>query len=255
MTLPTPKYNIGDKVWLAYIESTMARHPCPDCLGTHKWAVKTPAGVDLTCECPRCSSYPPRTVAGKEVSPLTYRKWEGHVRELTIGSVRIDTNDDNPVQYMCVQTGVGSGNIWYESKLFEFQCEAEDEAKRLEDAENVVIRATPEAMRALGDSHLNITSALRQADWQSVYDAWAYARWYREAIDEVVGSEKEPSDYDTVADIRDHLEQKIIDAQRYEFVHPHPLEALLTAARTSVDPMVVKAVADIDAKFPPVGEP
>lgn len=38
--------------------------------------------------------------------------------KLTIGSIRIDTNDiDKPVSYMCVETGVGSGSVYYESDL------------------------------------------------------------------------------------------------------------------------------------------
>lgn len=38
---------------------------------------------------------------------------------LTIGSIRIDTGDNRGVEYMCVETGVGSGSVWKESDLYE----------------------------------------------------------------------------------------------------------------------------------------
>lgn len=51
------------------------------------------------------------------------------VRSLTIGSIRIDTNDSDPVSYMCAETGVGSGNIYSEQTLFATQDAAEADAE------------------------------------------------------------------------------------------------------------------------------
>jgi enhancing lycopene biosynthesis protein 2 len=45
--------------------------------------------------------------------------------QLTIGSVRIDTNHESPIEYMCVETGVGSGSVWDERQLYASREEAE----------------------------------------------------------------------------------------------------------------------------------
>jgi hypothetical protein len=49
-----------------------------------------------------------------------------HIDEVTIGSVRIDTADENPVAYMCKETGIGSGSIYYEKNLRATRFEAEE---------------------------------------------------------------------------------------------------------------------------------
>lgn len=51
---------------------------------------------------------------------------------LTIGSVRFDSHDSGadsePASYMCRETGVDSGSIWYESQLRATREEAEIDA-------------------------------------------------------------------------------------------------------------------------------
>jgi F0F1-type ATP synthase epsilon subunit len=114
VTALVPKFAIGDKVWAAGTTTKGARHPCPDCLGSRKWDCKTPAGVELTIDCPRCT----QTNIDGELR-LDYTQHVPYLRELTIGSVRTDTADrEHPISYMCVETGIGwSGIIWYETRL------------------------------------------------------------------------------------------------------------------------------------------
>lgn len=121
------RYSIGDVVWGVSRVRTVKKAPCPDCLGTHTWSARSPRGGDYTFNCPRCSTaYPPYAHLR-----LDYPQWEGLVQRFTVGSVRVDTNDeDNPITYMCQETGVGSGQIHREAYLFLTQEEAQAEADR-----------------------------------------------------------------------------------------------------------------------------
>lgn len=108
------KYGIGDKVFLALPVAKKHTRPCPDCLGTKEWKVTSPGGEDYTFWCPRCSGvYQNR----RELS-LDYSQFVPEIRELTIGSIQVNTHDEEPNGYMCVETGVGSGYNYYESQLF-----------------------------------------------------------------------------------------------------------------------------------------
>jgi hypothetical protein len=109
----TTKYSIGDKVYYAAVAQKDFQAPCPDCLGTRKWKAMTPAGSTLEMNCIRCAAYyqPPAPLR------LGYTKYVGQPQTLTIGSVKLDTDEDEP-RYMCHETGVGSGRIYKESELF-----------------------------------------------------------------------------------------------------------------------------------------
>lgn len=114
--LPEIKYEIGQKVWYGCSRSSKEHHPCPDCLGTGKWDVKSPAGTEAKVSCPRCHGS----------AKLSLYAHAPRVQELTIGSIQVDTNKkvetepylQDPVQYMCLETGVGSGSIYYQQTLF-----------------------------------------------------------------------------------------------------------------------------------------
>lgn len=111
--IPTPKYNIGDTVYSVHESHEQIKLPCPDCNGTKKWTTTSPAGNTMDADCPRCTR--------QHYDELSlYRHVRSYyTKAMTIGSIRIDTHDTvNPVEYMCVETGVGSGSIWYESRLF-----------------------------------------------------------------------------------------------------------------------------------------
>jgi hypothetical protein len=55
--IPTPRYAIGDTVFVGNTEQRRTKHACPDCLGTGKWEVTTPAGGKFSAVCLRCSGY------------------------------------------------------------------------------------------------------------------------------------------------------------------------------------------------------
>lgn len=111
--LPHPKYDIGQVVFKGHAYYGERRETCPDCLGRKEWSVATPAGETFSTPCNTCNE--------GYFSVGTIRRYgeQASVQEVTIGSVRLDTNDDrHPVSYMCLETGVGSGQVHYEDSLF-----------------------------------------------------------------------------------------------------------------------------------------
>lgn len=109
-----PKFKRGQKVWQGYSEYQTKHGKCPTCLGTGHWTVTAPSGEQMVLDCDKCQYG--HVVEGYPFVPF--------VRELTIGTLRIDTGDPEPISYMCEETGIGSGTIHRESKL----CETEEQA-------------------------------------------------------------------------------------------------------------------------------
>lgn len=109
------KYDVGDLVFAGKAEWVETHVECPDCAGTEKWTI-TAAKHTWEAECQTCrwarfhGTRPPGTVKKSGRLPL--------VESLTIGSVRLNTNDDEGHTYMCVETGVGSGRVYNEESLF-----------------------------------------------------------------------------------------------------------------------------------------
>lgn len=158
---PIPKFRKGDKVWRAWSSTQSAQHPCPDCLGTKKWSCTSPAGHTMEMRCPRCDrdNY-------NDALRLGYTKHTFGVRELTIGSVSINTapcRGDHPVSYMCEETGIGSGSIYYEDQLHTTREEAEAAQAVLTSERQSEEDATPRAMERLELSRLVYFDALEEA--------------------------------------------------------------------------------------------
>lgn len=121
MATITTKFSIGDTVYHASTKSENKQHPCPDCLGARKWQVKSPAGREYSISCPRCAS---TYMSDRDIS-LDYSVFAPSVRRLTIGQVRAQAGgDDTKNEYMCRETGVGSGTLYYERDLFATEAEA-----------------------------------------------------------------------------------------------------------------------------------
>ncbi len=115
------KFQIGDVVYYATTAETVGKLPCPDCRDTRTWQAVSPGGRGYTFGCPRCSA---NYAAHHELS-LRYNEHKPAARRLTIGSVRYDSHGvECPVSYMCVETGVGGGSVYNESRLFATEAEA-----------------------------------------------------------------------------------------------------------------------------------
>jgi hypothetical protein len=136
MATITTKFSLGDVVWHADTMQVRKQHPCPDCLGTQKWSAKSPTGKDYEFPCPRCQA---SFSANHELS-LAYTDVTASARRLTIGQVRaIDpvVNDGGypeGTQYMCRETGIGSGTLYDEARLFATEEEALAAGKALAEA-------------------------------------------------------------------------------------------------------------------------
>jgi hypothetical protein len=155
------KYSIGDHVFKAWTTTVRKRHKCPDCLGVGKWSCRSPAGDEFSFGCPRCNT----RYQSNDALSLDYSEFAPCVEPLTVGSVRLDTNDDrHPVSYMCRETGVGSGTIHCEEDLFPTHAEAMTAAQAKAAAQNsttewVVTRYN----RTLDLSDYQIESAIMKA--------------------------------------------------------------------------------------------
>ena len=138
-----PKFNIGDTVWLSDTHIERKQRDCPDCLNTRKWHVISPAGVEYDFACPRCKSgyksYTDISLDYSEATPI--------VRKLTIGSVQFNSLEKSRFKYMCVETGVGSGYVYDEERLFPTEEQAEYDARVRAAASNVNIEWVAETMK------------------------------------------------------------------------------------------------------------
>lgn len=120
-----PKFEIGQKVLCVNVDWSEKKIKCPDCLGTKQWEVKTPAGETFQHDCNTCRA---GWYSEGVVSEYADR---ARIRELTIGSIRIDTADlKSPISYMCIETGVGSGSVYDENTMFPNKTEADSYAER-----------------------------------------------------------------------------------------------------------------------------
>jgi len=94
------KYNCGDKVFCIQLENVRNTGVCTKCNG--QWRVKLHNGEYLECF----------TCHGGKIVIGESSKW--FIRGVvTIGLVRIEYTDLDSVkeQYMCVETGVGTGTV------------------------------------------------------------------------------------------------------------------------------------------------
>lgn len=161
MAVIETKYSIGDVVYHASIRTVTKQHPCPDCKGERKWKAVSPAGAEYDFACPRCSA---NFQSNSDLS-LKYQQFEPFTSRLTIGSVRSDSHSDRKVEYMCIETGVGSGSIYAEADLFP----TEDEARAAGAIEAKLANTQTEWVAKLYDTTLRLsdyelTSAERLAN-------------------------------------------------------------------------------------------
>lgn len=169
----TTKYDLGQEVWTIRIEQERTQLPCKFCRGEKRVRVESPSGDYDYADCPRCKGYVP------QVEVVAIPTWVLG-RKLTIGQVRVHVTDspgrpgearfDNFKQqsgreedYMCVETGIGSGNIHDVSKLFPTEAMAQEEA----DERN---EAIAEGRGEWKPSHREATAAQAFLDHRDVYE-------------------------------------------------------------------------------------
>ena len=105
------KYNIGNIVYSAYIEIGSESVECIKCTGSDSIEAQAHDGTSIKIKCPFCYN----GIAKHETTKTP------RVRKLTIGLIRVEDAYDRKepkITYMCHETGVHSGTIWYEPDLF-----------------------------------------------------------------------------------------------------------------------------------------
>lgn len=135
MAVIETKYSVGEVVWHASTTTERKQHPCPDCNGSRKWKAISPAGREYEFGCPRCST----RYQSNDVLSLDYTSACPLVHKRTIGSVRHDSHKfggGSETQYMCHETGIGSGNLYNEESLFPSEAEALVAAQAMADKSN-----------------------------------------------------------------------------------------------------------------------
>lgn len=117
----TTKYSIGDKVWIGRTQWQDKSIVCPECVNGYI-KIQLKSGQESHAKCPVCYG------RGR------YAVWDFYpsVEEFTIGSVGYDSASppEEQFSYMCIETGVGTGSIWYEHNIFTTKEEAEQYAAR-----------------------------------------------------------------------------------------------------------------------------
>ena len=205
-SLPTPKFAIGDVVYWPTTETTREPAPCPDCLGTRRWKVTTPAGTEMEAECQRCTGYSRIADLPKPERLVS----KPSVRRLTVGKITATTHasygNRDCVEYMCSETGIGSGSIYQESQLFATEDEAMVSATAEADKRTAEYASVPRAMGERMLESLTIKDADLEATRFSRWNAWYSYTGLRDTLKEVCENESGDSASDRLDTLNGELE-------------------------------------------------
>lgn len=222
--IPTPRFAIGDKVWDVSIHIESGQHDCPDCFGSRQWTAVSTAGETFAINCLRCA----QSYAGlpRDVPPLAYQKSVYTTRELTIGSVRVDTaaSHGDPVSYMCEETGIGSGRVYNESKLFTSEEEARASAEiqtQLEQRRLDVGSLNPIRAEA---AKWTLSAAMPRVWQEEIYHAWDR---YRDLAD-MLSDLTENDNYDLTSAARELIGEAL---ESRPWRRPQPVGELIDAVK------------------------
>lgn len=235
MEVPTPKYKIGDAVWLASVESTTERLPCPDCKGEKVWQVTSPAGEAYTCACPRCQ----RTYSFRDDMPsLDVQRVKPIVtcRIITGISVNAVHNQWNEAIEYRSTTSSSSWTTMRESEMYDSEETAMIVAKLKASDKNTELDGTPQVLQSRHFSSLSMQEGKFDQHcnglWSAHYHAGNLLGRVNAALDGEDGNE-ERSPEAIIEDLR--------EAVRWDFpyhVEHMPLRSLFEAASVSVDPAI-----------------
>lgn len=133
----TTKYSINDQCFLIFREPSKTWVACPACEG--KGTVTLANGERSCPDCLRRAGYWERGELAWQVSPepLTIGEVRAFARNLektppfdNIGTYKAGA-DSFKVEYMCYETGIGSGTVYCEERLWPDAMAAAQECERL----------------------------------------------------------------------------------------------------------------------------
>lgn len=203
MATLTTKYSVGDVVYFAATNAERKRHPCPDCLGTTKWKATSPAGGEYEFACPRCAAQ----YNSERDLMLDYSAFVPYVTKLTIGSIQVNTAKgayDEGARYMCVETGIGSGSVYDEARLFSTEVDATAAAQAIADGQNV----STDWVVKLYDKTLKVSDyQLENAALKQAADAKLAARSMLYGLGDLFQQIKDASDKDEIIEAVEAYEE------------------------------------------------
>lgn len=232
---PTPKFAIGDTIWVSVLDQTTKTLPCPDCEGAEVWKLTAPTGVEHEVDCPRCRA----PGWGERLPSLSYVAWKGNAAARKITGVEVTTlpfHGDSGVRYQCY-TGPGGGYVVDEPKAHAEEASALAEAEAQAAAKNAEIEARADVLEKRRFSTVKWDEArfdeFKNGLWTSFY-----------ALRDLTGSirgmlEEEPS----ASDMRESLED-FLKFSVGQYGSPTPLEKAVRAAEA----MVAEGTASDDLK-------
>lgn len=234
LTAPVPRFAIGDVVYVAAVERSVEQLPCPDCLGTKKWTVKSPAGGEYTTACPRCGdTYSLRN----DMPSLKVECWVGKANRRVITGMELHAG--RTPEY---RSEIGQGSSWivHEDKAWLTEAEAQAVADAQAADKNVVTAEKPEVLTSRHVASLTLDEGrwdqFKNGVWNSHYHAGALFERVREALDGEDGNEERTTSQ-IIEDLR--------EASRWDFkyhVENLPFTPLVLAALASDDDAVKAAV-------------
>jgi len=101
-----PKYNIGDVVLYPSASYIPVRDGCSDCLESGKAILTLGTKESIEVNCPTC----------KGVGNIQRHDWKCCINTMVVGLIKYDSSEG--FSYMCNETGIGSGAVYKEHKLF-----------------------------------------------------------------------------------------------------------------------------------------
>jgi len=127
------KFHIGQTVFAVVRSVLTKREPCPACGGNR--SIRLNDGKFYTC--PKCHGMGYAQSEEPEGWRIAY--------ESTVGKVQVEIYKTSFEEtYMLVDTGVGSGRIWYADKLFATKEEAEKFCRKMNKGVDIEIDAREE---------------------------------------------------------------------------------------------------------------
>lgn len=214
MAVIETKFSVGDVVWYASTTTERKQHPCPDCNGEKRWKAISPAGNEYTFGCPRCST----RYSSFDKLNINYTAHVPTAHCLTIGSVRHESatsfGGGPKTQYMCVETGVGSSNLYDEDRLFETQEAALAAAGLIADKANSEIPHIVERYNsALEISDYQLESALLKA----AKDEESRVRSLTWRLEDLFSQIEEADDKDAILEVVDDYKRYSWDRAKASF--------------------------------------
>ena len=246
--LPTPKYRIGQRVYRADMAREVRHWPCPDCLGTKKWKLTTPAGGEAEVSCRRCGNVRISTGGHRDLPSVDYEFYVGIAVPFVVERVEAQSSPhftgDDVVKYWSGHGGMSERDLYDDEKI------ALVVARLRAAARNEEAAREPRAMEARELAGLDFHLAAGRVEWSNYYDSWRLARHYREAIeslleDKTLGIGKDARDY-LVGDV-------LADADRTPGWLPnHPIDRLIRAALAKDTEAASAIAAEITEKHGPL---